>query len=324
MAGGAAGEAIGSSYGGPIGGMIGKYVGEKIGSWLGDKAEDELKEQMNNENGGDEGGGDKKDEEEEKKKKGGACGGKSNSGDQAAEYPPGTDPDTDLGEVGMDDVDDTTNSMCKKIFTVFRDIPKDFSCPVAQRDNVADQFTPLDDLMTMEKTTKDFLNLEGKIYDPETTNPRFFASEDWVQTYTKDKNVVLALLDQYRANTTRMEHLNTIVDNNSYEKLLTIPNQDCKSSFQTNINWTARALKDYANNWFKAKYQFGSKYPGTSTKLWEKDYWMPGLTGMMISWMKTGHYCEFNMRPINNETIIRKVDKLEAVIDRLMNSDAVA
>ena len=39
--------------------------------------------------------------------------------------------------------------------------------------------------------------------------------------------------------------------------------------------------------------------------------------------MKLGTYCEFNMRPIANETLIRKVDKLEAVIDRLMNKAAV-
>lgn len=39
--------------------------------------------------------------------------------------------------------------------------------------------------------------------------------------------------------------------------------------------------------------------------------------------MKLGTYVEFNMNPIANETLIRKVDKLEGVIDRLMNQDAV-
>ena len=38
--------------------------------------------------------------------------------------------------------------------------------------------------------------------------------------------------------------------------------------------------------------------------------------------MKLGTYVEFNMNPIANETLIRKVDKLEGVIDRLMNQDA--
>ena len=57
----------------------------------------------------------------------------------------------------MDDVDDSVNKMCKKVYTVFRSIPKTFSCPTAQRDNMADQFTPQDDLLTMEKTVRDFL-----------------------------------------------------------------------------------------------------------------------------------------------------------------------
>jgi hypothetical protein len=70
--------------------------------------------------------------------------------------------------------------MCKKTFTVYRAIEKEYSCPTAQRDNVSDQFTPQDDLLTMERTCRDFLKLEGKVYDPETTNPRFFASEGWV------------------------------------------------------------------------------------------------------------------------------------------------
>lgn len=76
------------------------------------------------------------DEEEKKKKKGGGpCGAASNSGDQAAEYPPGTAPD-ELGEISMGSggsggsgggsgpVDDSTNEMCKKVYTIFRAIPK--------------------------------------------------------------------------------------------------------------------------------------------------------------------------------------------------------
>ena len=39
--------------------------------------------------------------------------------------------------------------------------------------------------------------------------------------------------------------------------------------------------------------------------------------------MKLGTYVEFNMNPIATESLIRKVDKLEGVIDRLMNQDAV-
>lgn len=40
--------------------------------------------------------------------------------------------------------------------------------------------------------------------------------------------------------------------------------------------------------------------------------------------MKLGSYKEFDMRPIAIETMIRKVDLLEGVIDRLMNKTAVA
>ena len=208
--------------------------------------------------------------------------------------------------------------MCKKVYTVYRAIPKTYSCPVAQRDNVADQFTPQDDLLTMEKTCRDFLKLEGKIYDIESTNPRFFASEKWVQRYEKDKNVVLALLDQYKANILRMEHLYTVVDNNSYDKLNTIPNQDSKSSFQTNVLWSSRALKDWGNNWFIKRNAF------SSTPLEDKDFWLPGLTGEMVKWMKLGTYSEFNMRPIAIETMIKKVDLLEGLIDRMMGADSVA
>ena len=114
--------------------------------------------------------GDSQDKEDEKpKKKGGSCGGGAGKGDSSsdsAEYPSGGDPEKDLGDVGMDDVDASVNSMCKKVYTVFRAIPKTYIFPETQRDNVADQFTPQDDLLTMEKTVRDFLKLESKIYDP--------------------------------------------------------------------------------------------------------------------------------------------------------------
>ena len=322
-----------SSYDGLLGGMVGKYIGGNKGSYLDDCSDSEPLDGLKSRDGEED------DEEKKKKKGGGPCGGNSQQGDTAAEYPAGTSPE-DLGEVSFAgkagagnsgsggggggggggssaDVDETTNQMCKKVYTIFRAIPKEVSCPITQRDNVADQFTPQDDLITMEKTVRDFLKLEGKIYDPESTNPRFFASEDWVQHYEKDKNVVLAAFDQYKANILRMEHLYTVVDNNSCEKLLSIPNQDCKSTFQTNIMWTARALKDWAHGWFIIR------GPDRCTKLYDKDYWLPGLTGQMVQWMKLGSYCEFNMRPVANETMIRKVDMLEGLIDRLMNKDAV-
>ena len=43
----------------------------------------------------------------------------------------------------------------------------------------------------------------------------------------------------------------------------------------------------------------------------------------MVNWMKLGTYCEFPMHNISNETMIKQVDKLEGLIDRLMNSQAV-
>ena len=125
----------------------------------------------------------------------------------------------------------------------------------------------------MERTVRNFLNLEGKIYDPESTNPRFFASESWVQKFEKDKNVVMALYDQFKANIIRMEHLYNVVDNKSYSKLLGISNQDCRESFHVNVFWTSRALRDWINNWFIK----GNQY--SCTPLMDKDYWLPGLTG---------------------------------------------
>lgn len=269
------------------------------------------------------------EEEKKEKKRGGACGGGSggaaNGGKSTAEYPAGASPE-DLGEISFGDggeggqVDNSINEMCKKVFTVYRAIPKDpaYECPTAQRDNVADQFTPQDDLLNMEKTVRDFLKLGEKVYDPESTNPRFFAPEGWVQRYEKDKNVVLAAFDQYKANILRMEHLYNVVDNNSYNKLNTIPNQDQKEYFQTNILWTSRSLKEWGNNWFI------KRNAQSSTELFKDGSWLPGITGEMVQWMKLGTYQEFNMRPIAIETMIRKVDMLEGVIDRLMNKTTVA
>lgn len=211
--------------------MVGKYVGEKAGSYVGDKAEDFIKEKLEETEEDD---NEEENEEEETEKKsggGGSCSSDSNNGGSAADYPPGTNPDTDLGEVGMDDVDDSVNQMCKNTYTVYEEEKKCFSCPIAKRDNVSDGTTPQDDLITLEKDVRDFLKLEGKIYDPETTNPRFFAPEGWVQHFEKDKNIVLALQDQYKANTIKMEHLYNVVDGNNYSKLKCIPNQDKKSTF---------------------------------------------------------------------------------------------
>ena len=115
-----------------------------------------------------------------------------------------------------------------------------------------------------------------------------------------------------------MEHLYTVVDNNSYSKLLGIPNQDSRESFNTNLLWTSRALKEWANNWFIKRNAF------SNTQLYSKDYWMPGITGQMINWMKLGNYNEFPMNNLSNETMIRNVDKLEGVIDRLMSKSTVA
>lgn len=110
----------------------------------------------------------------------------------------------------------------------------------------------------------------------------------------------------------------SIVDDNSYGCLLGIPNQDCKSTFQTNVLWTTRALKDFINNWFVKKSCCGC------TKLWNDDYWLPGQTGEMVNWMRLGSYKEAcQVRAIGIETMIQQVDKLEALIDRLMNKGAV-
>ena len=56
----------------------------------------------------------------------------------------------------------------------------------------------------------------------------------------------------------------------------------------------------------------------------DEDYWLPGLTGTMVKWMKTGNYCEFDMRPIAIETMIKNVDLLEGVIDRMMSPDTIS
>ena len=125
----------------------------------------------------------------------------------------------------------------------------------------------------MERTVRNFLNLEGKIYDPESTNPRFFASESWVQKFEKDKNVVMALYDQFKANIIRMEHMQNVVDNQSAQKMCSIPNENAKSTFQTNIQWSARALKDWIENWFI------EKCCAIPTILHCKDYWLPDLAG---------------------------------------------
>lgn len=115
-----------------------------------------------------------------------------------------------------------------------------------------------------------------------------------------------------------MEHLYTVADGNSIDTLNLIPNQDCKSAFQTNILWTSRALKDWANDWFIQ----GNPY--STTPLHPFDHWLPGLTGQMVNWMSLGTYCEaVQVNQVSNETMIERIDKLEGLIDRLMNSSAV-
>ena len=72
--------------------------------------------------------------EEKPKKKGGACGGGAGKGDSSsdsAEYPSGGDPEKDLGDIGMEDVDASVNRMCKKVYTVYRAIPSPTACPIA-------------------------------------------------------------------------------------------------------------------------------------------------------------------------------------------------
>ena len=213
---------LGSVIGGLVLGPIGAEIGDKIQDAISDDDED-----------------DKKEDEQQKpqKKKGGSCSGNSSSDSDSSSDSADSDSDSEDNDSILDKIKETLgltpdkNTMCKKTFTVYREIEKEYSCPSAHRDNLSDQFTPQDDLIHMEKMVRDFLKLEGKIYDPETLNPRFFASEDWVQSYEKDKNIILATMDQFKANILRMEHLYTVVDNNSYGKLLTIPNQDCKSSY---------------------------------------------------------------------------------------------
>ena len=111
---------------------MGQYVGEKVGKQIGEKVGDKLGDKLNDMLSSS---NDKDDEEEEenkkKKKKGGSCSGGANQGDQSSDSPgkcDGTSPQ-ELGEVGLEDVDESTNSMCKKIYTIYRPIPKDVSCP---------------------------------------------------------------------------------------------------------------------------------------------------------------------------------------------------
>lgn len=110
-----------SSIAGKLGDAAKKYIGEKLGVKL-DKENEDSKDK------------DKEEEEKPKKKKGGSCGGGSNQGDQSSDSAPGTCDGTspsELGDVGMEDVDESTNSMCKKIYTVYRCIFKDFECPTS-------------------------------------------------------------------------------------------------------------------------------------------------------------------------------------------------
>ena len=114
------------------------------------------------------------EEEQKKKKRGGSCGGKSSSNSSSSDSASASSANGEDGGDGggaltngdKSDQDNSVNQMCKKVYTVYRAIPKETKCPVAMRDNLSDQFTPQHDLITMEKTVRDFLKLEGKIYDP--------------------------------------------------------------------------------------------------------------------------------------------------------------
>lgn len=90
---------------------------------------------------------DSKDEEEEQKNRGGSCGGKSSSSSSSSDSASasssgGGDGGGALTNGDQSDPDYSVNQMCKKVYTVYRAIPKETSCPVAMRDNLSDQFTP--------------------------------------------------------------------------------------------------------------------------------------------------------------------------------------
>ena len=44
----------------------------------------------------------------------------------------------------------------------------------------------------------------------------------------------------------------------------------------------------------------------------------------MVRWMCIGEYRKFDMRDIAIETMIKKVDMLEGVVDRLISAESVA
>lgn len=304
------GTAIGSYFGYGVGGQIGGIAGKYAGEYLGEQAEKlhnktvdkvgELTDKLSNklDKLSNKLSKDKKDNEKEQ--------------EQNKEKEPNQQDDQNIE-------DNTTNGMTYKVFDIPKSVMPEYDgCPTAYRDEVADQYTPQDDLITMEKLCRDFFKLEEKVYDPETTNPRFFASEQWVLNFEKDKNVVLALLDQYKANVLKMEHLYMKVDDQSMTCLGQIQNQNQKSTFQTKSFWSARALKDWSDGWFIR----GDSY--TQTRLYDSDHWVPGLTGTMISWMKTGTYEEWAVQDVSTETMIRKADLLEEKIDRLENEGAVS
>ena len=76
----------------------------------------------------------------EKKKSGGGCSSSSGGGQQSSSSPgqsDGTSP-KELGDVTMEDVDTSLNEMCKKVYTVYRAVEREYECPIAHRDNVAD------------------------------------------------------------------------------------------------------------------------------------------------------------------------------------------
>ena len=77
----------------------------------------------------------------EKKKSGGGCSSSSGGDGQQSSSSPGQSDGTspkELGDVTMEDVDTSLNEMCKKVYTVYRAVEREYKCPIAHRDNVAD------------------------------------------------------------------------------------------------------------------------------------------------------------------------------------------
>ena len=187
-AGGQAGAAVGGYFGGPLGAAIGQYVGEKVGKEIGEKVGDKAEEELKDLVSGD------------KKSGGGGCSGGSASGDQSSDSVPGTSPSS-LGDVNIEDLDMSTNQMCKKTYTVFRAIPKTYPWPQAQRDNVSDQFTPQDGSMIGMKAVggyygDDYYDTDGNATLIKSERIVYNSEEmQFIAVTTKDGHVFYVLIN---------------------------------------------------------------------------------------------------------------------------------